>query len=63
MVRTKTSLELINEFTIINNLRLMKKWSTRYANQRSPSMSGNVTKLIKKIRDLLNLIPGNDLLK
>jgi hypothetical protein len=26
-------------------------------------MSGNVTKLIKKIRDLLNLIPGNDLLK
>jgi hypothetical protein len=61
MVRTKTSLELINEFTITNNLRLMKKWSTRYAHQRSPSMSGHVTKLIKKIRDLLNLISGNDI--
>ena len=64
MVNQKTALTLIDELINNNELSKMKKWSTRFLeNNNSKNSSWYISKLNKKIRKLLNLISGDDLIE
>ena len=64
MVNNKTALTFIDEFITNNNLRKMKKWSIRFKeNTTSKITSQYISKLNKKIRNLLNLISDDDIIE
>lgn len=67
--RKHTILEKIYQDYIVSRgykaLRPMKKWSDRYRfeDRHQKIKSPNHKRLIRKIRDLLNLISGDDLIE
>ena len=59
-----TALEKIIRFIDANyNLRTMKKWSERFRIENSKKRNEYLRKLINKVRNILDLISGYDIVE
>lgn len=63
MVNQTTAVEKLYRFIFSENLRPMRKWSTRYRYANSNRLSWYLHKIKKQIRSILNLLSGNDLIE
>lgn len=57
-----SSVERLIQFIDNNNLKVMRKWSTRFCSKSNTSGSFWLM-LKKKIRSILNLLSGNDIVE
>lgn len=63
MVNQLSAIEQLRRFILLQNIRPMRNWSSRFRIASSNRISWYLVKLIKDIRQLLNLISGNEILE
>ncbi len=58
-----TAIKLIDQLIKQNQLKMMRKWSLRYRREISGDLSHTIRKLVGKIRQLLKILSGDDVIE